>query len=553
MAIKEICINDRLTLHSSAYLIDPAATVRELIDNSVDSGSSNIVVELDSKTGGCEYISVKDNGSGVMPNDRPLMCLNHYTSKTKAFSDLQSIDTLGFRGNALSIIANLASQKGSVQITTRTNLEEIGETWFVDKLGSIKDNKIKKVNSEVGTKVVIKKLLKGLYVRNIECSKKGRSTIEKVKNLLTHYSLNFKSIKFQFFLIKLNKDQSIALRHMQRNTELNLSRVRNLMILAGLPPTAKNMILNESGIKINENFQIDLILPGYLFQHGNDTSKKNCKFLTVNNRALSLSLSFGKEITKILNYSYQALDLVKPKFWFLCFHINPSMIDINIEPEKNDIFIKNQSAIFDSFSSLVTDFLLRSKLHNLDSPPKEIYINEKHGSQEPGEVQHTVNCNKTSSAELLLSRGNERKEYKDYAFSLNRYQIPKKHIRKKKLTSEQIILSLQNTPNEKSLGTSLLKDYSMKNRNFYHSQMRKIGLYSEYTNKISINVTVSTALTNSYNYKNDLNWLMRDSSLNIALSSKMIELEQELHGNITGIINKTSHGWYYYTTKKDDN
>ena len=84
----------------------PASVIKELVENSIDAGAKNIVVEI--KNGGIDFMQVADDGSGIMEDDIKSAFLPHATSKIKQASDLDSIFTLGFRGEALASIASVA-------------------------------------------------------------------------------------------------------------------------------------------------------------------------------------------------------------------------------------------------------------------------------------------------------------------------------------------------------------------------------------------------------------------------------------------------------------
>jgi len=84
----------------------PASVIKELVENSIDAGADNITVEI--QRGGITYIRVTDNGCGIEHNDVPKAFLRHATSKIKAGADLDSIATLGFRGEALAAVSSVA-------------------------------------------------------------------------------------------------------------------------------------------------------------------------------------------------------------------------------------------------------------------------------------------------------------------------------------------------------------------------------------------------------------------------------------------------------------
>ncbi|MGI6280249.1 MAG: DNA mismatch repair endonuclease MutL, partial [Acutalibacteraceae bacterium] len=92
----------------------PSSVIKELVENSIDAGSSIITVEI--QHGGITYIRVTDNGCGISHTDVPTAFLRHATSKIKVETDLESIATLGFRGEALAAVSSVAR----VEMLTRT-------------------------------------------------------------------------------------------------------------------------------------------------------------------------------------------------------------------------------------------------------------------------------------------------------------------------------------------------------------------------------------------------------------------------------------------------
>lgn len=114
MSIKQISTDTKWKIVASSFIFNPTSAVKELIDNSIDAHARTITIDIDSKTGGCEYICVRDDGDGVEMEDREIMCLNHSTSKIELLSDIGEISTLGFRGEALFLLSTLASTQGSL-------------------------------------------------------------------------------------------------------------------------------------------------------------------------------------------------------------------------------------------------------------------------------------------------------------------------------------------------------------------------------------------------------------------------------------------------------
>ena len=127
----------------------PASVLKELIENSIDSGATEIVAEI--KRGGVALIRVTDNGCGMEKEYLPIALKRHATSKIKEKNDLSSIITLGFRGEALAAIASVSE----LTIISKTREAEVG-TMLTAEAGNIVD--ISEVGTADGTTVVVENL-----------------------------------------------------------------------------------------------------------------------------------------------------------------------------------------------------------------------------------------------------------------------------------------------------------------------------------------------------------------------------------------------------------
>ena len=104
----------------------PSSVIKELVENSIDAGADNITVEITG--GGISYIRITDNGCGIEHSDVPTAFLRHATSKIKKDDDLNSIATLGFRGEALAAISSVAK----VEMFTKTKENELGTHYIIE-------------------------------------------------------------------------------------------------------------------------------------------------------------------------------------------------------------------------------------------------------------------------------------------------------------------------------------------------------------------------------------------------------------------------------------
>ena len=119
---------------SSQALSDSASVVKELLDNAIDGGANKIFIELSANT--LDDIRVKDNGHGIAPDDRTMICQKYCTSKIRSYHDLENVGgrSLGFRGEALASAAELS---GSLTITTRIAGEGTAVELKFDRKGQI--------------------------------------------------------------------------------------------------------------------------------------------------------------------------------------------------------------------------------------------------------------------------------------------------------------------------------------------------------------------------------------------------------------------------------
>ena len=166
----------------------PASVVKELMENAIDAGSSEIIVEL--KTGGLQLIRVCDNGEGIAPEDVPIALRRYATSKLKGIEDLYAIQTLGFRGEALPSIASVAQ----LMIKTRVP-HAVSGTMVICEWGEIKV--ISEVGCPIGTEIEVKNIFYNIPVKR----KFLKSTRSELRHSLNHFlnlSLSHPSISFKF-------------------------------------------------------------------------------------------------------------------------------------------------------------------------------------------------------------------------------------------------------------------------------------------------------------------------------------------------------------------
>ena len=124
-----IVLLDDLTINKIAageVIERPASVIKEMAENSIDAGATNIIIEI--KNGGISFIRISDNGKGIKADDVELAFERHATSKIRSANDLDTVKSMGFRGEALASIAAIAN----VELVTKTAEDTVGTKIIVE-------------------------------------------------------------------------------------------------------------------------------------------------------------------------------------------------------------------------------------------------------------------------------------------------------------------------------------------------------------------------------------------------------------------------------------
>uniref|UniRef100_A0A8B9RC48 PMS1 homolog 1, mismatch repair system component n=1 Tax=Astyanax mexicanus TaxID=7994 RepID=A0A8B9RC48_ASTMX len=170
-------------LSSSQVITSVLNVVKELIENSLDAGSTSLEVKLENY--GLDRIEVRDNGCGIKSADASVMAVKHYTSKISCHEDLEHLETYGFRGEALASICAISE----VVVTTKTAADDVSTQYTLDLSGRVISQKPSHLGQ--GTTVCALKLFKNLPVRRqyYSNSKKCKEEVKKVQDLLMAYAV----------------------------------------------------------------------------------------------------------------------------------------------------------------------------------------------------------------------------------------------------------------------------------------------------------------------------------------------------------------------------
>lgn len=311
--LTQINTKDVHRITSGQVIVDLLSIVKELVENSIDAHSD--VIDITFKEHGLDSIEVNDNGDGINSPDFDSLCLKHYTSKLSRFEDLDTIKTLGFRGEALSSICANASV--NIITSTKGQMPYSNELEY-DNLGHMVSNEqVINKRTDKGTKITVKEVFKGLPVRHKNFSKNIKREFSKMLQFLYTYIIINPGIKFNVNNIVAGKKKNLIV------TNKSDSLLNNFIIIYG---TKSVESLNPISLAINETFKLE----GYVssISIGKGRSLKDKQFLYLNKRPI-----IHKEITKVINETYNTFNNLQ----FPVFVVNMVVsdeIDVNINPNK---------------------------------------------------------------------------------------------------------------------------------------------------------------------------------------------------------------------------
>ncbi|MDD7339237.1 MAG: DNA mismatch repair endonuclease MutL [Eubacteriales bacterium] len=290
----------------------PVSVVKELVENSIDAGATNIIIKI--YDGGKRKISISDNGSGINREDVNLAFIKHSTSKIENVDDLYRIHTMGFRGEALASIKAISN----VTLISKTEDEEIGS-----KISFFNGNKrIENISTNKGTSIIVEDIFYNIPARK-KFLKKDTYESNLINDLLYRLAIANPSIGFKY----MNNDKLIF------DLFSNQSLYERINSLYGYD-TAINM--KEVNIE-SDKFKII----GYISNNLLYRSNKKNQLLYINNRTVK-----NDAISKVINEAYKStIPLNRFPVFFLFIDIDPSMLDVNIHPAKTEVKIQDMDEL----------------------------------------------------------------------------------------------------------------------------------------------------------------------------------------------------------------
>ncbi len=293
----------------------PASVVKELLENSIDAGADKITVEI--ANGGIRYIRITDNGCGIARDDVPLAFLSHATSKISKADDLDAIDTLGFRGEALASVAAVSR----TQMLTKTADEAVG-TRIEIKGGE--QTSLDDAGCPNGTTIIIRDLFYNTPAR-MKFLKSDKSEGMAVAGIVDKIALSHPEISIRF--IKDGKETLCT----------NGGGLKNA-VYAVFGKEFSDSLLSV-GYELN-----GVTVEGFISKPFFSRGSGSMQMFYINDRFIK-----SKTASAAINEGYKNSIMVgRYPACVLFLKTAPELVDVNVHPAKTEVRFSNEKAIFDA-------------------------------------------------------------------------------------------------------------------------------------------------------------------------------------------------------------
>ncbi len=328
-----IVLLDELTINKIAageVIERPASVVKELVENSIDAGANKITVEI--KNGGISYIRITDNGKGFMPDDMEIAFERHATSKIREAADLETVTSMGFRGEALASIAAISH----VELVSKT------------------------VDNEIGKKIEVK----GGNVINIEDTGCPQGSTITVTDLFYNTPVRYKFLKKDFTEAGYIEDVITRIALVHPEIAIKLINSGKVIIQTSGNNDMKSVIYSVYGKNVAENIidvdynYEDIKITGVIGKPVVARSNRANQLFFVNKRYIK-----DKVLTSAAEQGYKGL-LTVGKYGFLVLNIemNPQKVDVNVHPAKLEVRFEDENKIFKAIYHAIKESLLKEDL-----------------------------------------------------------------------------------------------------------------------------------------------------------------------------------------------
>ncbi len=305
----------------------PLSIIKELMENAIDAGSTSIVAEI--RNGGKSYIRMTDNGCGIQPEDVELAFHRYATSKIAAAEDLNAIETLGFRGEALSSIAAVSR----IELITRGAGQKTGIRAFVEG-GILRD--VSGIGAEEGTTIIVSDLFFNTPVRR-KFLKNDATESALVIDYLSKMTLAYPDIRIRV----INNGSILFSTQGKGDVYQNILTVYSRQTANGL-------------LRVDTASGDSFRLRGYISRSDQSRTNRKYQIFFVNGRWIR-----SKLIDEAIREAYSD-KLFEGRYpaAFLMLELPPTQLDVNIHPNKTEIRFLDESAVRESLVNALRQRLI---------------------------------------------------------------------------------------------------------------------------------------------------------------------------------------------------
>lgn len=308
----------------------PASVVKELVENAMDAGAHAVTVEI--KEGGIEFIRVTDDGDGIEHTQVRNAFMRHATSKISSVADLMCLNSMGFRGEALSSIAAVAK----VELITKTKDAITGTRLCLE---GARETAFEEVGAPNGTTFIVRNLFFNTPVRR-KFLKTAMTEASYITDLLEHMALSRPEISFKYVLNGQTKFYT--------NGDGDLHAI--IYRIFGRDIANELMAFQA----VDEN----IVIEGFLGKTALNRANRNFENYFVNRRYVK-----SKILSKAIEEGYQPY-MMQHRYPFCVVHITvpPESVDVNVHPTKMEVRFSNQNSIYKLIADNISEFLSQQEM-----------------------------------------------------------------------------------------------------------------------------------------------------------------------------------------------
>ncbi len=318
----------------------PASVVKELVENAIDAGSTQVTIEL--QKGGVEQIKLRDNGSGISKDDLSLACVRHATSKIASYDDLTQVMSLGFRGEALASIAAVS------KLTLTSNTQDGNQAWRVTTTGTEGEVAIMPAAHPKGSTIEVRELFYNTPARRrfLRTDKTEYSHIETIvlRQALGHFDIGFRLSHNDKLIFDLPAADNQALREQRIEKLLGKDFIR----------AACSIDYEAAGLR----------LTGWIASADYNRAQADQQYCYINGRFVR-----DKMIMSAVKQAYRDVMFHgRHPAYVLYLQCEPATVDVNVHPTKHEVRFRDGRTEYRFIMSSIQQALESLRLGQTEEP-----------------------------------------------------------------------------------------------------------------------------------------------------------------------------------------